>query len=311
MSDDIHIAITRRVRSGYLADFERLLTDFSSRSLAEPGARGMHFLHPPPGSSSAEYGILHSFASEAERDAFYRSPLYRQWLKDIAPLTEGEAIHRELSGLEAWFRHPGESIPPRWKMALLTWVAVWPVIHLIVTQGSLAFGAFVWGQVTVHSDPGFALWVASCGLLLTLSFSKLLSVNRTMEVDLTPSLHWPEHRLATEPGDDAGPVVITVHYRVAPEMFGQFAEAIAKLRVVRLRDGAYFWALTEDLEAPGSFQEIFHVGSWGEHLRQHQRSTEDDRKVEEAVLACHEGGGPEITHHLMINVRRVRERPQF
>ena len=155
MSDDIHIAITRRVRSGHLADFERLLGDFSSRSLAEPGARGMHFIYPPPESSSGEYGILHSFANEAERDAFYRSLLYQQWLKDIAPLTEGEAIHRKLTGLEAWFRNSGEASPPRWKMAVLTWVAVWPVsmivpaallpfvspfLHPILTSGTIAAG---------------------------------------------------------------------------------------------------------------------------------------------------------------------------
>ena len=101
-SDDNHIAITRRVRSGQLADYERLLGDFSSRSLAEPGARGMHFIYPPPESSSGEYGILHSFANEAERDAFYRSLLYQQWLKDIAPSTE----------LRKWFRHD----PIKWKL---------------------------------------------------------------------------------------------------------------------------------------------------------------------------------------------------
>lgn len=183
-------------------------------------------------------------------------------------------------------------------------------IHLIVTQGSLAFGAFVWGQVTVHSDPGFALLVASCGLLLTLLLAKLLAVNSAMKLDLTPSAHWTEHHLAVEPGDDDGPVVIAVQYTVAPDQFGKFSEAIARLRVIRLRDGAYFWALTEDLENPDSFYETFHVGSWGEHLRQHQRATEDDRKVEEAVLACHKGGEPKITHHLMKNVRRVRTRPQ-
>jgi MFS family permease len=182
-------------------------------------------------------------------------------------------------------------------------------IHLIVTQGSLSFGAFVWGQVTVHSNPGFALLVASCGLLLTLLLSNLLAVNSAMELNLTPSGHWKDHHLAVEPGDDDGPVVISVQYAVAPDQFGKFAEAIARLREIRLRDGAYFWALSEDLEAPGSFQETFHVGSWGEHLRQHQRATEEDRKVEAAVLACHEGGKPRVTHHLMKNVRRVRTRP--
>ena len=184
-------------------------------------------------------------------------------------------------------------------------------IHLIVTQGSLAFGAFVWGQVTVHSDPGFALVVASCGLLLTLLLAKLLAVNPAMNLDLTPSAHWSEHHLAVEPGDDEGPVVISVHYNVPPDHSGRFAEAIARLREIRLRDGAYFWALTEDLENPGGFQETFHVGSWGEHLRQHQRATIDDRKREEAVLAFHEGGKPRVTHHLMKNVRRVRTRQEI
>lgn len=126
MSNDIHIAITRYVRPGQLEDFERLLAEFASQSLAQPGARGVHFLRPAPGSNSGEYGILHSFASEAAKDNFYGSSIYRKWLGDIAPLTEGEASRRKLNGLEAWFRHPGENAPPRWKMAMATVLGVYP-----------------------------------------------------------------------------------------------------------------------------------------------------------------------------------------
>jgi antibiotic biosynthesis monooxygenase (ABM) superfamily enzyme len=42
-------------------------------------------------------------------------------------MVEGEPIYRKLDGLEAWFREPKAAMPPRWKMALLTWIAVWPV----------------------------------------------------------------------------------------------------------------------------------------------------------------------------------------
>ncbi|MCW5556900.1 MAG: MFS transporter [Verrucomicrobiae bacterium] len=179
-------------------------------------------------------------------------------------------------------------------------------IHLIVMQGSLALGALVWGQVTMHSDPDFALRVAAGGLLLTLALTQALAVNPALQLDLTPSAHWAEHHLAVEPGDDDGPVVVSVHYEVPPEQTAAFSEAIARLRVIRLRDGAFFWALSEDLEHPGQFQETFHVGSWGEHLRQHQRATEEDRKVEEAVVAFHAGAAPlKITHHLMKDVRKV------
>ena len=42
MSEPIHIAVTRRVKKSHIAEFERALAEFASRSLAEPGARGAH-----------------------------------------------------------------------------------------------------------------------------------------------------------------------------------------------------------------------------------------------------------------------------
>jgi antibiotic biosynthesis monooxygenase (ABM) superfamily enzyme len=67
---------------------------------------------------------MRSFASAADRDAFYETPLFKNWLARIAPMVEGESVCRQLHGLEAWFRDNKERMPPRWKMALLTWVAV-------------------------------------------------------------------------------------------------------------------------------------------------------------------------------------------
>ena len=127
MDDTLHIAITRRVRPENAAEFERLLTEFAGRTLSVPGSRGVHLLFPPPGSESNEYGILRSFANSAARDAFYSSALYRDWTAQIDHLVESEPIFRKLDGLEAWFRGPLLPMPPRWKMAVLTWIAVWPV----------------------------------------------------------------------------------------------------------------------------------------------------------------------------------------
>jgi uncharacterized protein len=125
IDEQIHIAITLRVRKSHVAEFERALTDFARRSLAEPGARGVHCLYPPPGSDSAEYGIMRSFAGAADRDAFYETPLFRDWLSRIEPMVESRSTRRQLVGLEAWFRDGHEPMPSRWKMALLTWIAVW------------------------------------------------------------------------------------------------------------------------------------------------------------------------------------------
>lgn len=127
----IHIAITRRVRPGYEAEFQQALREFFRTSFAHEGVWGASMLAPPPGSATREYGILRTFANEGERDAFYKSPAFAAWEERARLLTEGEPAYRQLHGLEAWFRTSGEP-PPRWKMALVTFAGVY-VLTLFLT----------------------------------------------------------------------------------------------------------------------------------------------------------------------------------
>src|SRR6266436_9988653 len=137
-SEPIHVAITRRIKPGREQEFQTALKEFFARSLAESGVHGAAMLVPPPGSGSAEYGIIRSFANAAERDAFYASPLYLDWKKRVASLSDGEPEARELHGLEAFFRQDSPSLPPRWKMAIATYLGVVPVIMgLSLTLGPI------------------------------------------------------------------------------------------------------------------------------------------------------------------------------
>ena len=55
---------------------------------------------------------------------------------------------------------------------------------------------------------------------------------------------------------------------------------------MRLRTGATQWGLFRNGERPGEFEEIFVVGSWEEHLRQHrERITATDFAYEEQAKA--------------------------
>src|SRR5258705_5998974 len=134
----IHVAITRRIKPGCEQEFQTALKEFFARSLAESGVHGAAMLVPPPGSGSAEYGIIRSFANVAERDAFYASPLYLDWKKRVAPLSDGEPEARGLHGLEADFRQGRPPPSPTWKMAIATYLRVVPVImKLALTLGPL------------------------------------------------------------------------------------------------------------------------------------------------------------------------------
>jgi antibiotic biosynthesis monooxygenase (ABM) superfamily enzyme len=127
MSQPVHVAIIRRVRPGREAEFEQALREFIETSFSHGGVLGAHMLVPLPGSGSREFGILRTFKNERERDEFYNSPLFKKWVERAKMLTEGEPLYRPLHGLETWFRGSRQPEPPQWKMALLTFIAVWPV----------------------------------------------------------------------------------------------------------------------------------------------------------------------------------------
>jgi len=126
----IHVAIKRTVRPGCEEAFEQAIRKFFTDSLKETSTLGAQLLRPLPGSEDRTYGILRSFASEEDREAFYSSESFTQWQEAVESLVERDYSRRDLHGLEAFFADPGLiRHPPRWKMAFVTWLGVWPTVY--------------------------------------------------------------------------------------------------------------------------------------------------------------------------------------
>jgi hypothetical protein len=115
-------------------------------------------------------------------------------------------------------------------------------------------------------------------------------------IDLTPSMHWPAPVVTHELEQDRGPVLVTVEYRIDPKDREPFLAALENLGRGRRRDGAYAWGVFEDAAAEGRMVETFLVESWLEHLRQHERVTNADRVLQNAVYRFHAEGSPRVTH---------------
>jgi antibiotic biosynthesis monooxygenase (ABM) superfamily enzyme len=134
MSEPVTVQIVRVVRPGLEATLEAALHDFIASSLSSPDQQGVHVLRPGPGTGSREYTVLRHFANVQARDDFFASPLFARWQQSVAPLVEGEPHYETLCGLETWFALPGAAAiipPPRWKMALVTLLAVYPLNLLL------------------------------------------------------------------------------------------------------------------------------------------------------------------------------------
>nr|MDJ0951641.1 MFS transporter [Alphaproteobacteria bacterium] len=78
-----------------------------------------------------------------------------------------------------------------------------------------------------------------------------------------------------------------------------FLAALQELSEARRRGGAFAWGVFEDAARPGRFIEYFMEPSWLEHLRHHQRVTEEDRRLQERLWAFHRGPDkPKVSHFL-------------
>ena len=92
--------------------------------------------------------------------------------------------------------------------------------------------------------------------------------------------------------------MVTVEYRIDPQRREAFLAAIRNLGQERRRDGAYAWDVFGDAAEKGRFLETFMVASWLEHLRQHQRITNADRVVQDAIRQFDAAVEPKVTHFI-------------
>jgi MFS family permease len=159
---------------------------------------------------------------------------------------------------------------------------------LLAYQGGLALGGFAWGLVAEWSLAG-ALLASAATLLLAAVATRLFVADTLPEVELEPHGTWADPVIATKVDGDTGPVLVTVEYEVVEHDVDAFVAAMEELSEVRRRDGALRWHLYRDVEDPRRFVETFSATTWREHLRLHERGTQEDLPLEERVVALTRG----------------------
>lgn len=188
------------------------------------------------------------------------------------------------------------------QLALPDWVRARGMsIYQMALMGSAGLSAALWGKVaSLASVPASLLAAAATGMLLLL-WARRMVVDGGAEEDLTPSQAWKPPVTATPVDPDAGPVLVTIEYRIDPAQAAAFREVMQESRRSRLRQGALAWELFRDVNDPGLYTEYFIDESWVEHLRRFDRVTAADVHLRERRLAFHIGDRPPVV------TRRIAE----
>jgi MFS family permease len=170
--------------------------------------------------------------------------------------------------------------------------------YLLAFQGVLALDGALWGWLAGVIGTPECFAVAGVGLIAGLSLIRFFPLIIDETIDLRPSPHWPEAHANLQADLDDGPVLVTIEYRIPPENAERFRLVMQQLRERRLRDGARRWRLYQDARQPERYLELFRLESWGEHLRQHERTTMADKEIEAVALGLHQGPDrPKVSHY--------------
>ncbi|HEX8136261.1 MAG TPA: MFS transporter [Pyrinomonadaceae bacterium] len=186
-----------------------------------------------------------------------------------------------------------QTVVPEWVRARAL------AIYLLVFFGSLAVGSAAWGALAERVGIQAALLSAAVALLIGLAAALFFPLRISEELDLSPSLHWTDPTVTSEPPPEQGPVLVTVEYLIDPGRTQDFLKAMKAFERILRRDGASRWGLFADPAHPGRYLETFLVESWAEHMRQHARITREDQATQERVRSFHIGDSPPTVTHLI------------
>ena len=125
---------SRRVKPGREQEFEEWVAGIFASANRFPGYLGSEVLRPGDDPEDDVYRIIFRFDHASNLRAWQDSDERRRWLDKSRPLLHKEEKVDVLTGLETWFTlpsRPAEPPPPRYKMAVVTWLAVVPVVFIM------------------------------------------------------------------------------------------------------------------------------------------------------------------------------------
>ena len=126
--------MTRRIKPGHEPFYEQFLAGIIAAAEEFPGHLGVEVFRPRS-ATAGEYRTVYRFDSAEHLRAWLESDEHAAWLERAEPHVIGPMRTSFVTGLETWFTlpdQPGATPPPPYKMALLTWITIFPLITAIV-----------------------------------------------------------------------------------------------------------------------------------------------------------------------------------
>lgn len=133
----VTVLVSRRVMPGHEAAFEQESEAMTAVAQLFPGYLGGRQVCPDAQADDEEsnqYDAVFAFDTPEHMQAWQTSSVRTERLQAIAPHTLSSTRLREVSGLGHWFNPPTGAVhqsPPRWKVAVVTWLGIFPKVYVL------------------------------------------------------------------------------------------------------------------------------------------------------------------------------------
>jgi uncharacterized protein len=130
----VTVIVSRRVKPSQTGAFEEWLRGVLGAASRFEGHLGANVLRPT-NPAAEDYVVIFRFDTFEHLSRWEESEIRAEWLSRVDAYTEGPAKVQKVTGLEYWFALPGSAgvrPPPRHKMLVVTVIALYPMITLLM-----------------------------------------------------------------------------------------------------------------------------------------------------------------------------------
>ena len=134
--DPVTVVVSNHVKRGKEKEFKEWASGIAKASHTFAGHQGTNIVKNPENSSenSVVYTSIFRFNNHINLAKWEESDERSPWIENLQPLIAKAASYQKVKGLEFWFDIPEVTIapkPPKYRMALVTLLAIYPLILLV------------------------------------------------------------------------------------------------------------------------------------------------------------------------------------
>jgi len=178
-SKDFTVVISRKVKPGYENEYDEWLRRYLMLERKVPGYVGTTII-TQGGTDSAIRHIIHRFRDKVSLDAWENSDESHKLIEEANKCST--RYYERATGLETWFTLPDLKTivaPPKWKMAIVTFIAAYSISSLVTFFFTLSH--------YIRQSPFVANTIMTITLVAGLTYFAMPILSRLLRRWLYPS----------------------------------------------------------------------------------------------------------------------------